>query len=99
MVIAALIYFLAGYHKVRRSGLDWAIGDPVRYVMLWGPSVGQAPWVGLANWVAARDWASRAPGAFILASEVTRSEQRRVGQECVSTCRCRWARCDSQQSR
>src|SRR3546814_11802701 len=112
MVIAALIYFLAGYHKVRRSGLDWAIGDNVRYVMLWGPSVGQAAWEGLATWVAERDWASRATGAFILAFEVTfpvvlfrrslqplyalvavslRSEERRVGKECVSTCRSRWS--------
>src|SRR3546814_3606990 len=62
---------LAGDHKVRRSGLDWASGDNVRYVMLWGPSVGQAAWEGLATWVAERDWASRATGAFILAFEVT----------------------------
>src|SRR3546814_12819440 len=71
MVIAALIYFLAGYHKVRRSGLDWAIGDNVRYVMLWGPSVGQAAWEGLSPWVAERDWASQATAAFILAFKVT----------------------------
>jgi len=71
MVIAALIYFLAGYHKLRRSGLEWAIGDNVRYVMAWGPSVGQAAWEGFASWVAEHTWASRATGAFILAFELT----------------------------
>jgi hypothetical protein len=71
MVIAALIYFLAGYHKLRRSGLDWATGDNVRYVMLWGPSVGQAAWEGLATWVGERTWAYRATGALILAFELT----------------------------
>ena len=69
--IAALIYFLAGYHKLRRSGLDWAIGDNVRYVMLWGPAIGRAKWDALATWVAERDWASRGTGAFILTFELT----------------------------
>jgi hypothetical protein len=71
MAIAALIYFLAGYHKLRRSGLDWAIGDNVRYVMLWGPAIGRAKWDALAHWVAERDWASRGTGAFILTFELT----------------------------
>jgi hypothetical protein len=71
MVIAALIYFFAGYHKVRRSGLDWAIGDNVRYVMLWGPTVGAPKWDALATWVGERLWASKATGAFILTFELT----------------------------
>jgi hypothetical protein len=71
MVVAALIYGLAGLHKLQRSGLDWALGDNVRYVMLWGPSVGQALWDGLATWIAERDWAARATGAFILTFELT----------------------------
>jgi hypothetical protein len=71
MVIAALIYFFAGYHKVRRSGLDWAIGDNVRYVILWGPTVGAAKWDGLATWVGERLWAAKATGAFILTFELT----------------------------
>jgi len=71
MVIAALIYCLAGYHKLRRSGLDWAIGDNVRYVLLWGPTVGEAMWEGLARWVGERDWAARSTGAFILTFELT----------------------------
>lgn len=71
MVIASAIYFLAGYHKLRRSGLDWAIGDNVRYVMLWGPAVGHAKWEALARWIAERDWAARGTGAFILGFELT----------------------------
>lgn len=71
MVIAALAYFLAGYHKVRRSGLDWAIGDNVRYVMLWGPSVGAAKWDAMATWIGSHLWASKATGAFILAFELS----------------------------
>jgi hypothetical protein len=71
MVIAALIYFLAGYHKLRRSGLDWAIGDNVRYVMLWGPSVGAAKWDAMATWIGEHLWASQATGAFILTFELT----------------------------
>lgn len=71
MAIGALIYFLAGYHKIRRSGLDWAIGDNVRYVMLWGPAIGEARWGALARWVAEHDWASRATGTLVLAFELT----------------------------
>lgn len=71
MVIAALIYFFAGYHKVRRSGLDWAIGDNVRYVMLWGPSVGAAKWDSMATWIGEHLWAAKATGAFILAFELS----------------------------
>lgn len=71
MVIAALVYFLAGYHKLRRSGLEWAVGDNVRYVMLWGPSVGAAKWDAMATWIGEHLWASRATGAFILTFELT----------------------------
>lgn len=71
IVVTALIYFFAGYHKLRRSGLDWAIGENVRYVMLWGPSVGAAKWDAMATWIGEHLWASRATGAFILAFELT----------------------------
>lgn len=71
MVIAACVYFLAGYHKLRRSGLDWAIGDNVRFVMLWGPSVGAAKWASMATWIGEHLWASKLTGAFILAFELT----------------------------
>jgi hypothetical protein len=71
MVITALVYFLAGYHKLRRSGPSWVYGDNMQYVMLWGPSVGQAQWEGMASWVGEHIWAARASGAFILGLEIT----------------------------
>lgn len=69
--IAGLIYFFAGYHKLRRSGLDWAVGDNVRYVMLWGPSVGAAKWDAMATWIGEHLWASKATGTFILLFELS----------------------------
>jgi hypothetical protein len=71
IVITALIYFFAGYHKLRRSGLAWAYGDNMRYVTLWGPSIGGPGWPGLARWVGDNVWVSRASGVFILGLELT----------------------------
>ena len=71
MTIGALIYCFAGYHKLRRSGIDWALGDNMRYLMLWGPTIGEAPWRGLAEWVADHWWAAKASGIFILGWELT----------------------------
>jgi hypothetical protein len=71
IVIVALVYFLAGYHKLRRSGLEWAYGDNMRYVALWGPSIGASGWDGLARWVGEHVWVARASGVFILGLEVT----------------------------
>jgi hypothetical protein len=71
IVITALIYFFAGYHKLRRSGLEWAYGDNMRYVTLWGPSIGSSGWPGLATWVGDHIWISRASGVFILGFELT----------------------------
>jgi hypothetical protein len=70
-VVIALVYGFAGYHKLRRSGIDWVVGDNLRYVMLWGPSVGQAAWEGLARWVGEHLWAARASAAFIFGLEIT----------------------------
>jgi hypothetical protein len=71
IVIVALVYFLAGYHKLRRSGLEWAYGDNMRYVALWGPSIGASGWEGLARWVGEHLWVARASGVFILGLELT----------------------------
>jgi hypothetical protein len=71
MVITALVYCFAGYHKLRRSGIDWVFGDNMRYVMLWGPSIGHAAWESMARWVGEHLWAARASGAFILGLEIT----------------------------
>jgi hypothetical protein len=71
MVIIALVYFFAGYHKLRRSGIDWVLGDNMRYLMLWGPSIGAAQWESMARWVGEHLWAAKASGAFILGLEIT----------------------------
>lgn len=71
IVITALIYFFAGYHKLRRSGPSWAYGDNMRYVSLWGPSIGSSGWPGLAQWTGENIWLSRASGVFILGAELT----------------------------
>jgi hypothetical protein len=71
MVITALVYFFAGYHKLRRSGIDWVLGDNMRYLMLWGPSIGAAQWESMARWVGEHLWAAKASGAFILGLEIT----------------------------
>ena len=70
-VVIALIYAFAGYHKLRRSGIDWVTGDNMRYVLLWGPSIGHAAWDDLARWVGEHLWAARASAAFILGLEIT----------------------------
>ncbi len=71
MVIIALIYCFAGYHKLRRSGPSWAYGDNMRYLALWGPSVGASGWPGLATWVGDHIWIARASGVFILGMELS----------------------------
>lgn len=70
-VVLVLIYFFAGYHKLRRSGLDWVTGDNMRYVMLWGPSIGHAAWESMARWVGEQIWVARASALFILGVEIT----------------------------
>jgi hypothetical protein len=71
IVITALIYFFAGYHKLRRSGLEWAFGDNMQFLALWGPSIGGPGWPGLARWVGENAWVARASGVFILGLELT----------------------------
>jgi hypothetical protein len=71
MTVAALIYFLAGYHKLRRSGIDWAIGDNFRFIMLWGPTYGRAHWESLARWIGEHLWAAKLSSASLLAFELS----------------------------
>jgi hypothetical protein len=71
MTVAALIYFLAGYHKLRRSGIDWAVGDNFRYIMLWGPTYGRAQWESLARWIGEHLWAAKLSSASLLAFELS----------------------------
>jgi len=71
IVIIGLIYFFAGYHKLRRSGPSWAYGDNMRYLALWGPAIGASGWPGLATWVGDHIWIARASGVFILGMELS----------------------------
>lgn len=68
--VTALIYFFAGYHKLRRSGLDWVLGDNMSNVMRWGPSIGEVPWEAATGWVAETPWAAVLSAAFILGLEI-----------------------------
>jgi hypothetical protein len=43
----------------------------MRYVSLWGPSIGSSGWPALATWVGDNIWLSRASGVFILGIELT----------------------------
>ena len=72
MVIAALVYFLAGYHKVRRSGLGLGLRRqrPLRDAV---GSQRRAPRSGTPwprGWPSTL-WASKATGALILTFELT----------------------------
>lgn len=71
IVITALVYLFAGYHKLRRSGFEWAYGDNMRYLALWGPSIGGSGWKELAQWTGEHVWVARASGVFILGFELT----------------------------
>jgi hypothetical protein len=71
IAIVALIYFFAGYHKLRRSGPGWVIGDNMSNILRWGPSIGETPWEGLAYWMANTPWAAHGAAAFIVGLEVT----------------------------
>lgn len=71
IVITALVYFFAGYHKLRRSGIDWVFGDNMTNIMRWGPSIGGTPFEEAAVWIADHRWAAVATAAGILAVEVT----------------------------
>lgn len=71
IVVTALIYFFAAYHKLRRSGPGWVFGDNMSYVMLWGPSVGEPPAPGLTRWVGESGLVSRLSAAFIFGVEIS----------------------------
>jgi hypothetical protein len=70
-VIVALIYFIAGVHKLWRAGPDWVLGENMRFVMLWGPSIGEPQWQELTTWVGENLWAAKLSAAFILGVELS----------------------------
>lgn len=70
IVVAALIYFFAGYHKLRRSGLDWVTGDNMRYILRWGPAIGEPALPEVADAVADSPLLSRLTAATLLGVEL-----------------------------
>jgi hypothetical protein len=70
LAVAAVVYGLSGYHKLATSGLDWALGDNIRFVLLWGsPASGR--WDDLGSWIAEHAFAYRGIGVGMLLVELT----------------------------
>lgn len=69
--ITVLIYFFTGFHKLRRSGLDWVFSDNLANIMKWGPSIGDTPLDWAATWIAQNRWAAVALAAVALTIEVS----------------------------
>lgn len=70
IVVVALIYLFAGYHKLRRSGPSWVFGDNMEWVMLWGPAYGAPGWKAVTDWVGSNALAARLSAAFIIGLEL-----------------------------
>ena len=70
IVITALIYFFAGYHKLRRSGIDWVTGDNMRYILRWGPAIGEPALPSVADRIADSPLASHLTAAMLLGVEL-----------------------------
>jgi hypothetical protein len=70
IVVIALIYFFAAYHKLRRSGLDWVTGDNMSFILRWGPAIGEPALPEVADRIARSDALSRMTAALLLGVEV-----------------------------
>ena len=70
IVVIALIYFFAGYHKLRRSGPSWVYGENMEWVMLWGPAYGAPGLKAVTDWVGSNPIAARVSAAFIIGLEL-----------------------------
>ena len=70
IVVTALIYFFAGYHKLRRSGFDWVTGENMRYILRWGPSIGEPALPSVSDRIADSPLASQLTAAMLLGVEL-----------------------------
>ena len=50
IVVTALIYWFAAYHKLRRSGFGWVFSDNLAYVMRWAPVAGEPQAPAITHW-------------------------------------------------
>jgi hypothetical protein len=70
IVVIALVYFFAAYHKLRRSGIGWVTGDNMSYLLRWGPAIGEPALPGLADFIAGSNVLSRLTAGLLLGVEV-----------------------------
>ena len=70
IVVAALIYFFAGYHKLRRSGIDWVLGENMQYILRWGPAIGEPALPAVADTIAESPLLSRLTAGMLLGVEL-----------------------------
>jgi len=70
IVVISLVYFFAGYHKLRRSGIDWVTGDNMSYILRWGPAIGEPAWPGLSQAISDSPALSRMTAALLLGVEI-----------------------------
>lgn len=70
VVVTALVYFFAGYHKLRRSGLDWVTGDNMSFILRWGPAIGEPALPEVADTIADSPLLSRLTAGLLLGVEV-----------------------------
>jgi hypothetical protein len=70
IVVAALIYFFAAYHKLRRSGIDWVLGDNMSFILRWGPAIGEPALPEVAETIAESPALSKATAGLLLGVEL-----------------------------
>jgi hypothetical protein len=71
ITMTALVYFFTGYHKLRRSGLEWVFSDNMSNIMRWGPSIGTPTWPEAATWIGNTTWAALLSAAFLFFLELS----------------------------
>src|SRR3546814_21181539 len=91
LLLGTLVLLLvsAGIEDVRtREIANWKNAAIALIAPLWWVASGLAPWPDMAIQIGL---AVSVFAVFALVFAMGRSEERRVGKECVSTCRSRWS--------
>src|SRR3546814_11156748 len=88
-LLYSLITFIAVW-LASWFALDWAGEWLIAWVRDWA---GEGFWVGVLQWLVdiAAIGAIAVASFFLFPAVMVRSEARRVGEECVSTCSSRWS--------
>lgn len=69
MIVIALAYFIAGFQKLRYSGIEWATSENLRWVLYASSDAGRTP-SDIALFIADRIWLVHALAAGTLALEL-----------------------------